>query len=213
MVLFFLLQETRLASVGFAALKIGGCQHVGQARAPHGGGVSILVRDGVGEEVGVLEKKVPERAAVTLGFSANVNLTIISAYYPRKADVSSESLDTLLGASGSLAVAPNVNSHRVLCDPLRPSDGKGQRIVDWCVQNNLPIANSGSGTRRQPGAAALLSPDITSCRDCKISNWESTLNTESDHYWIAFDAFVGAGLDVIAPSKRARALYAWNKAS
>ncbi|KAH8620291.1 hypothetical protein ERJ75_000079400 [Trypanosoma vivax] len=57
-VLFCLLQERRLASAECAALKIGGYQHVEQARTPHGGGASILVRDGVGVEVGVLEKKV-----------------------------------------------------------------------------------------------------------------------------------------------------------
>ncbi|CCD19432.1 hypothetical protein ERJ75_000128200 [Trypanosoma vivax] len=57
---FCLLQEARLASAECAALKIGGYQHVGQARTPHGGGASILVRDGVGVEVGVLEKKIPE---------------------------------------------------------------------------------------------------------------------------------------------------------
>ncbi|CCD16834.1 hypothetical protein, unlikely [Trypanosoma congolense IL3000] len=47
-VLFCLLQETHLASAECAALKISGFQHVGQARTPHGGGVSLLVRDGVG---------------------------------------------------------------------------------------------------------------------------------------------------------------------
>ncbi|KAH8610289.1 putative Endonuclease reverse transcriptase [Trypanosoma vivax] len=212
MVLFCLLQETHLASAECAALKIGGYQHVGQARTPHGGGVSILVREGVGEEVGVLEKKVPERATVILRFSANVSLTITSAYFPRKADVSSESLDTLLGASWPLVAGADVNSHHVLWDPLRPSDDKGECIADWCVQHDLSIANAGSATRRQPGTAALSSPDITLCRDCEISNWKSTLGTDSDHYWITFDVFVGTSLDAIAPSKPARAPYAWNKA-
>ncbi|KAG8340465.1 hypothetical protein TRVL_08709 [Trypanosoma vivax] len=43
-VLFCLFQMTRLASAECAALKIGGCQHVVQARTPHVGDVSILVR-------------------------------------------------------------------------------------------------------------------------------------------------------------------------
>ncbi|KAH8620349.1 putative Endonuclease reverse transcriptase [Trypanosoma vivax] len=124
-----------------------------QARTPHGGGPSILFREGVVVEAGVLEKKVPERATVTLRFSYNPSLTIASAYYPRKTDVSSESLDTLLGASGPLAVGADVNSHHVLWDRLRQSDGKGECIVDWCVQNDLVIANTGSATRRQPGTA------------------------------------------------------------
>ncbi|KAH8620330.1 hypothetical protein ERJ75_000075200 [Trypanosoma vivax] len=124
-----------------------------QARTPHGGGPSILVIEGVLVEEGVLDKKVSERATVTLRFSANVSLTTTSAYYPRKADISSESLETLLGTSGALVLGADVNSHHVLSDPLRQSDGKGECIVDWCVQHDLVIANTGSATRRQPGTA------------------------------------------------------------
>ncbi|KAH8610531.1 putative Endonuclease reverse transcriptase [Trypanosoma vivax] len=191
MVLFCLLQETHLALAECGALKIGGYQHVGKARTPHGGGASILVIDGVGVEVGVLEKEVPERATVTLRFSANVSLTITSAHLPRKADTSSESLVTLLGSSGPLVVGADVNSHHVLWDVLRPSGDKGECIVDWCVQNDLSIAKTGSATRRQPGTTTLSSPDITLFRDREISNWTSALSTDSDHYWITFDAFVG----------------------
>ncbi|KAH8610448.1 hypothetical protein ERJ75_001101100 [Trypanosoma vivax] len=117
MVVFCLLEEGRVASAECAALKIGGYQHEGQSRTPHGGGASILVRERVGVEMGVLEKKVPKRTTVTLRFSASVSLTITSAYFTRKADVSSESLDTLLGASGPLVVGADVNSHHVLWDP------------------------------------------------------------------------------------------------
>ncbi|KAH8609433.1 putative Endonuclease reverse transcriptase [Trypanosoma vivax] len=176
------------------------------------GGASILVRDGVGVEVGVLDEKVPERATVTLMFSANASITSTSAYFTRKADVPSEPLVTLLGTSGPLVVGADVSSHRVLWDPLRPSDGKEECIVDWCVQNGLSIANTGSAIRRQPGTVALASLDVTLCRNCEVSNWESTMSTDSDHHWITFDAFVGTSLDVTAPSKHARALYAWNKA-
>ncbi|KAH8616855.1 hypothetical protein ERJ75_000436800 [Trypanosoma vivax] len=174
-------------------------------------GASILVRERVGVEVGVLEKNVPERAAVTLRFSANVSLTIASAHFPRKADVYSESLDTLLGASGPWVLGADASSHHVLWDPLRPSDEKGGCIVDWCVQNDLVIANTGSATRRQPGTAALSSPEITLCRDHEISNWKSALSTDSDYYWITFGAFAGTSMDVIAPSEHARAPCAWNK--
>ncbi|KAG8341141.1 hypothetical protein TRVL_08031 [Trypanosoma vivax] len=168
MVSFCLLQEARLVSAECAALKIGGYQHVGQVRTPHGGGVSILVREGVGVEVGVQEKKVPERATLTLGSSTDVSLTIASAHFLRKAGVSSESLDTLLGASGPLVVGADVNSHHVMWDPLRPSDSKGECMVDWCVRNDLSIGNPGSVARRQPATAALSSPEIAFCRDCEV---------------------------------------------
>ncbi|KAH8619828.1 hypothetical protein ERJ75_000128100 [Trypanosoma vivax] len=86
-------------------------------------------------------------------------------------------------------------------------------MVDWCVQSDLSIANAGSATRRQPDTAVHASPDIKLCRDCEISNGKSTLNPDSDHYWITFDVLLGTSLDAIDPSKPSRALYAWNKAS
>ncbi|KAG8340484.1 hypothetical protein TRVL_08685 [Trypanosoma vivax] len=102
-------------------------------------------------------------------------------------------------------------SHHVLCDALRPSGDKGERTVDWCVQNDLSVANTGSATRQQSEMATLPSPYITFAESVK-SNWESVQMPHSDRYWIAFDAFVGTSLDVIVPSNPVRALYAWNKA-
>ncbi|KAH8616292.1 hypothetical protein ERJ75_000494500 [Trypanosoma vivax] len=212
MVLFCLLQETHLASAECAALKVGGHRHVAQAKTPHGGGVSILVRDGVGAEAGDLEKREPKRATVTLRFSHGVSLTITSAYLLRERDVSSESLDTLLGATGPLAVGPDEDSHHVLWDPSRPSDDKGERIVDWCVQKALSIASAGSAISRQQVTTSMSSPQITLCRDCEISKWKSTLSPDSDQRWIAFDVFVGTGLGMMAPSAARRAPDAWNKA-
>ncbi|KAH8619399.1 hypothetical protein ERJ75_000157600 [Trypanosoma vivax] len=158
--------------------------------------------------MGVLDREVPERATVTPRFSADVCLTIASAQFPRKADVSSESLDTLLGRGGPLVVGAGVNSHHVPWDALRPSGGKGECTVDWCVQSDLSIAKAGLVIRRQPGTAAPSSPDVTLRRDCEISNWKSTLSPHSDHYQITFDVFAGTSLCVIAPSKHARAPYA-----
>ncbi|KAG8340152.1 hypothetical protein TRVL_09021 [Trypanosoma vivax] len=71
-VLFCLLQETRLASAECGALEIAGWRHIGHARTPHGSGAPILVRDGVGVEVGVLEKEVPERQTSPLCVGALV---------------------------------------------------------------------------------------------------------------------------------------------
>ncbi|KAH8606509.1 hypothetical protein ERJ75_001506600 [Trypanosoma vivax] len=166
----------------------------------------------MGHESGILQKKVPERAAAALRCPDNANVTNVSACFHRKADFSSESLNTLPGASGPLAVGAGANSHHVLWDPFRLGDNKGECIVDWCVQNGLSIANAGSAARRQPGTGAQSSPDITLCRDCEVCGLKYTLSPHSDRYWITFDAFVGTSLDAIASSKHARATHAWNKA-
>ncbi|KAG8339161.1 hypothetical protein ERJ75_001592400 [Trypanosoma vivax] len=109
MVLLCPLKETRLASAECATLKIGGYQHVEQVRTPHGATATILLREEVGVEVGVLDRQVPERATVALRSSVNLSLAIASARFHRKADFSSESLDTLLGAGGPLVVGADVN--------------------------------------------------------------------------------------------------------
>ncbi|KAH8605234.1 hypothetical protein ERJ75_001636000 [Trypanosoma vivax] len=120
-------------------------------------------------------------------------------------------MNTLPGASAPLVAVARANSHHVLWDPFRPSDDKGERIVDWCVENGLSIANAGSAAGRQPDAAALPPLDVAFCRDCKVCGLKSALSPDSGHYWITFDAFVGASPDVIASSKHARATHAWNK--
>ncbi|CCD18528.1 hypothetical protein, conserved, partial [Trypanosoma vivax Y486] len=212
MLLPCLLRGARLASAERAALSMGGCQHARRARTLYRGGAPILARDGAGVEAGVLDRKVPGRATVTLRPSAGMCLTIASAHFPRKAGVSSASMNTLPGASAPLVAGARANSHHVLWDPFRPSDGKGERIVDWCVLNGLPIANAGSAAGRQPGTAALPPLDVAFYRGCEVCGLKSALSPHSDHYWITFDAFVGTSLDAIAPSKPARALNAWNKA-
>ncbi|KAH8616251.1 hypothetical protein ERJ75_000495800 [Trypanosoma vivax] len=212
MVLFCLLQKELLASAKCAAIKIGGHRHVAQAKTPHGGGVSILVRDGVGAEAGDLEKREPKRATVTLRISAGVSLTITSAYLLRERDVSSRSMEPLLGASAPLAVGEDEDSHHVLWDPLRPSDDKGERKVDWCVQKALSIASGGSAARRQPGTQTLPPEEITMCGDCEISSWKSRLSPAKDKNWNAFDVVEGSGLDMIAPSKARRTPCTCNRA-
>ncbi|KAH8607736.1 hypothetical protein ERJ75_001382000 [Trypanosoma vivax] len=151
---------------------------------------------------------------MTLRRLGDVSLTIASAHFRKKADVSSESPDTLLGASGALVAGADANSRHVFCDALRPSGDKGECIVDWCAQSCLSIDNAGSATRRPGGSRARQHwrHRASRCVETPRSKWKPTRGPDSDHYWITFDAFVGTSLDVIAPSERARALNAWSKA-
>ncbi|KAH8607823.1 hypothetical protein ERJ75_001338800 [Trypanosoma vivax] len=110
------------------------------------GVVLILAREGAGVEVGTLEKEVGERAAATLRFSANANLTTTPACLATNAGVSTKSPDILLQASGPLAAGAGVNSRRVLRDPLHPSDGKGNQIADRRAQSDLRLSNAGEGS-------------------------------------------------------------------
>ncbi|KAH8606090.1 hypothetical protein ERJ75_001550200 [Trypanosoma vivax] len=56
----------------------------------------------MGHESGILQKKVPERAAAALRCPDNANVTNVSACFHRKADFSSESLNTLPGSKRTI---------------------------------------------------------------------------------------------------------------
>ncbi|KAG8338942.1 hypothetical protein TRVL_10231 [Trypanosoma vivax] len=106
-------QEPSPGSTQRAALSMGGKQHVGQAGTPCGCGISILVRDRVGVEVGVLERKGPQRVVVTMRFLNHAGHTITSAYIPRKADVFGASTNSLLGVSAPLAERTSASTNHV----------------------------------------------------------------------------------------------------
>ncbi|CCD12736.1 unnamed protein product [Trypanosoma congolense IL3000] len=74
------------------------------------------------------------------------------------------------------------------------------------------VGSAGEVTRRQPCTALLSTPYIVLYRDCEVSCWAPVVSPDSDRFWITFDIIVGVGTEVIAPSKPARALHAWNKA-
>ncbi|KAH8616276.1 hypothetical protein ERJ75_000497700 [Trypanosoma vivax] len=165
LVLFCLLQKELLASAKCAAIKIGGHQHVAQARTPHGGGVSILVRDGSGCRGGRSRKEGSEKSDSDTEVLSQCESHDHIGVFPQKDRRFQRVAGHLTGSKRAMAVRADVNSHHVLWDPSRPSDDKGDSIVDWCVQNDLSIASPGSATRLQPGTAALSSPDVLLCRD------------------------------------------------
>ncbi|KAG8346455.1 hypothetical protein TRVL_02721 [Trypanosoma vivax] len=106
------------------------------------GGRTILVRDGVGVEVGVLDKKVPEKTTSTLRFSAGVTLTITSTRLQRQGNVCGEVLGSLQEKRAPLVAKANAHSYHSLCDPMRSSGDKGKYIVDCCVEDDPPIAKT-----------------------------------------------------------------------
>lgn len=108
-VTFCLLSETHFAEGECINYNINNFQHIGLARTPHGGGVSILVRDGIGlipwpcKMMGG-----PESITATLVFSEGVQLTVTSAYFPSRKQVSVPRLDALSKVEGPLVIGADV---------------------------------------------------------------------------------------------------------
>ncbi|CCD17535.1 unnamed protein product [Trypanosoma congolense IL3000] len=128
--LFSLLQETPPALEERSAFKISAYQDVELAINPHGGGVSIAVRDGVGVEVGILEKEVPERATVTLRLSADVNQMIISAYFPQKDRCFQHIVETVGGCKRTSDYKSRGPLTSYVVGPLSPSDDEEECMVE-----------------------------------------------------------------------------------
>ncbi|KAG8344568.1 hypothetical protein ERJ75_000432000 [Trypanosoma vivax] len=100
--------------------------------ASRGRGVSILVMDGVGVEVGVLEKKVPERATVTQALGQCESNDRIGAF-PQKGRRFQRVAGHLAGNKRVIGSRSGRELTPHAVGPLRQSDDKGECIVDWCV--------------------------------------------------------------------------------
>eukprot|EP00796_Vickermania_ingenoplastis_P012730 gene12730-8679_t len=213
-VTFCLLSETHFSKMECEAFSIRGYQHLGLARTPHGGGVSILVQDGIGVIRGA-DAPSGEIVSATLVFAGNLKLHVTSAYFPRKAHLTDESLRNILVVDENtpLIIGADVNTHHPLWDPSRAADRQGTRLADWATDNGVLFANSGAPTRRKPGSAERSSPDVTMYRGCSVEDWLSTLSGDSDHYWITFSVVLGSSIELIAPAVPRRLLYAWSKAN
>jgi len=152
-IVFCLLMETHLGNTEVDHFSIDGYQHIGQARTAHGGGVSIVVRDGIGVIPHPLQKHAEEKVSVTLQLKDELSLSVTSAYFPRRALVTPEALERLGETAGPHIIGADVNSHHPAWDTTTPPDTQGERIIDWCLENDFHIANTGLPTRRKPNSS------------------------------------------------------------
>ena len=58
------------------------------------------------------------------------------------------SLDpSLIKPGPSSLILGDLNGHSQMWDPLQPQDQRGNKILDWILDNDLHILNDGSATR------------------------------------------------------------------
>nr|CAJ16970.1 hypothetical protein Tb10.v4.0259 [Trypanosoma brucei brucei TREU927] len=185
---------------------------MGIAHSPHSGGVSMLVRDSTGVIQGSKKEGLPERVSATPMFTADLMLTIKSAYFQLK-NVTISTLEIFESSNRTLLMGCGTNAHHELWDTLHPNDAAGECTVNWCLQNDIEIANDCTTTRRMPHTATRSSPGVTMHRDCEVTRCEASLSSNSDHYWIMFKVCIGIGLTMIVITKPRRVSYVWNKAN
>ncbi|RHW68331.1 hypothetical protein DPX39_110147700 [Trypanosoma brucei equiperdum] len=170
----------------------------------------MLVRDSVRVIQGSKKEGLPERVSVTLMFTADLMLTIKSVYFQQKEDFTTSTLESLENVENStrpLVTESETKADHDLRNPLCPNDTAGECIVEWCLQNDIKIANDGTPTRRMTHTETISSLDVTIYRDCEVTRCEASLSPDSDHYWITCEVFIGIGVGMIAITKPRRPLY------
>ncbi|ORC91265.1 Tbingi protein [Trypanosoma theileri] len=93
-----------------------------------------------------------------------------------------------------------------------PPDTRGDVLVQWCLDNDCVIHNTGDCTRHttRHGPSA---PDVTISRECRLESWTAFFSLNSDHYIILFDVVVVGDDDEPLRFPRPRApIYACKKA-
>ncbi|KEG07810.1 Tbingi protein [Trypanosoma grayi] len=209
---FCLLSETKMSPPEAASFGLPEYQHYGIARTCRSGGVSIFIRDEVRVEIGPALVAGIELAQVTIHLDAGMQLAISSAYLPPAAtQITPEDLDRL-GSDGPQLIGADVNAHALAWDNEVPPDSRGDTIVQWCIDNEFLIANTGNRTRyteRHRGSA----PDVTLAKECAVTDWTARPTPDSDHYIITYTVQVGEDDTPLEVPRIYKTLLTWKKAN
>ncbi|KEG07412.1 Tbingi protein [Trypanosoma grayi] len=143
------------------------------ARTCRGGGESILIRDEIQVETGPALVAGIELAQVTIHLDAGMQLTISSAYLPPvAAKITLEDLDRLNNTDRPQLIGADVNAHALSWGHEIPPDNRGDAVVQWCIDNEFLVANTGDRTRhtdRHRGST----PDVSLAKECMVADLDS----------------------------------------
>ena len=69
----------------------------------------------------------------------------------------------MIPTAASSLIAGDFNAHNILWDEGQPPDERGDKLIEWMVENDLTLLNSGESTRTNIATANGSTPDITFC--------------------------------------------------
>ncbi|KEG06971.1 Tbingi protein [Trypanosoma grayi] len=142
-----------------------------------------------------------------------MKLTISSAYLsPADTKITPENLERLNNTDGPQLIGADVNAHALASDNEVPPDPRGGVIVQWCIDNEFLIANTGNRTRyteRHRGSA----PDVTLAKGCAVTDWAARPTPDSDHYIITYTVQVGEDDTPLEVPRIYKTLLTWKKAN
>ena len=193
----------------FMELKIGGNQKITllgfdndmRLRSTKGGGVMNSVRHTEQLHKRQIMHPIPEELqsdieAITTKITTAENeaLCITTLYIP-DGEIPISVLDSICTAVGDLPhlILGDVNVHAASWDSHLKPGPAGERLEHWLSEHGYVVANDPQiYTRSQNMSSGVVrsSPDITTGRDCLITNW-SAHDTLTDHKMITFSVTFG----------------------
>ena len=135
-----------------------------------GGGLLSLIKESlVFEKVHEGWKGGTEAHTFKVRLTRSKWVTITNVYCPpvnsKGQIIEKEVAGEMIPTATSSLIAGDFNAHSILWDEFQPPDDRGDALVDWMVQNDLTLLNSGAPTRTNVGDsnANISVPDITFC--------------------------------------------------
>ena len=114
----------------------------------HGGGLLIFIRtDIVFEKLHSFEKAGMEILSIRIKATKSTWLDLYNIYLPNTSTQHNWFDPSLIKPGPSSLILGNLNGHSQMWDSLQPQDQRGDKILDWILDNDLHILNDGSASR------------------------------------------------------------------
>ena len=133
-----------------------------------GGGLVCYIRDSLPfEKLHSRSRNATESTSFRIRMDKSTWVTITNVYVPPAHSKGQEIRFTpdAIPTHDSSIICGDFNGHSVLWDKIQPTDTRGEKVIDWILDNNLEVMNSGEETRHNKSVveATGSTPDISLC--------------------------------------------------
>ena len=133
-----------------------------------GGSLLLFIQtDIVFEKLHSFEKAGMEILSIRIKATKSSWLDLYNVYLPNTSTQHNLFDPSLIKPGPCSLLLGNLNGHSQMWDLLQPQDQRGDKILDWILDNDLHILNDGSATRTSQITGNDSTPDISLCG----SNW------------------------------------------
>ena len=131
-----------------------------------GGGLLLFIRINiVFEKLHSFEKAGMEILSIRIKTTKSTRLELYNVYLPNNSTQYTSFNPSLIKPGPSTLILGNLNGHSQMWDFLQLQDQRGNKILDWVLDNDLHTLNDGSATRTSRINGNDSTPDISLCQN------------------------------------------------